>query len=259
VASHPAYVRIADEIRARISDGTYPPGSRLPTISELCGTHGVSEIVIRNAFGLLRTEGLIETRRGGGTIVRARPPVRRIAIERYLAETRPGPEPATSFTRDQRIPWSDYRLRRTYSRERADAELAALFEMAAGTLLLRRRFVFYARGEPQQISVNYLPWELVAGTPVADPAREPWPGGTPAQLAFLGHQVTRVEEAVRSRMPTLDERETLRVAPGVPVLGITRRMLSGDRILEVCREIVIPADRVVLDYSIDLSPQVPSG
>jgi GntR family transcriptional regulator len=29
-------------------------------------------------------------------------------------------------------------------------------------------------------------------------------------------------------------------------------MLSGERVLEVCREIVIPADRVVLDYAIDL-------
>jgi GntR family transcriptional regulator len=259
VAGHPAYIRIADELRGQISDGTYPAGARLPTISELGRVYGVSEIVIRNAFGLLRTEGLIETRRGAGTLVRARPPVRRIAIERYRVETRPGPEPATSFTRDQRIPWSDYRLRRSYSRERADTELAALFLTVAGTVLLRRRFVFYARGEPQQISVNYLPWDLVAGTPVADPAREPWPGGTPAQLAFLGHPATRVEEAVRSRMPTVDERETLRIAAGVPVLGITRRMLSGDQVMEVCREIVIPADRVVLDYSIDLSPQLPSG
>jgi GntR family transcriptional regulator len=257
VASHPAYIRIADELRGQISDGTYPAGARLPTISELSRAYGVSEIVIRSAFGLLRTEGLIETRRGGGTLVRARPPVRRIAIERYRVESRPGPEPATSFTRDQRIPWSEYRLRRTYSRERADAELAALFGKALGTPLLRRRFVFYARGEPQQISVNYLPWDLVAGTPVADPAREPWPGGTPAQLAYLGHPATRVEEAVRSRMPTTDERETLRIAPGVPVLGITRRMLSGELVMEVCREIVIPADRVVLDYSIDLSPLVP--
>jgi GntR family transcriptional regulator len=39
---------------------------------------------------------------------------------------------------------------------------------------------------------------------------------------------------------------------GVPVLGITRRMLARAGVMEVCREIVLPADRVVLDYSIDL-------
>jgi GntR family transcriptional regulator len=53
-------------------------------------------------------------------------------------------------------------------------------------------------------------------------------------------------------MPTPDEIETLQSAAGVPVFAITRRMLSHGRVLEVCRDIVIPADRVILDYSIDL-------
>lgn len=252
MASSPAYARIADELRERIRDGTYPPGGRLPTISELSRHHHVSNIVVRNAFSVLRTEGLIETRRGGGTIVRERPPVRRVAMDRYRVETERGPKPATSFTRDQSIAWHEYHLDRSYTRIRADDDLAPLFGLPRGTWLLRRRFVFWARGEPQQISVNYLPWAVVEGTPVADPAREPWPGGTPAQLASLGYPPTRVEEAVRSRMPTLEEAMTLRMATGTPVLGITRRMLSGKDVLEVCREIVIPADRVVLDYAIDL-------
>lgn len=252
MAGLPGYVRIAELLRDLIRDGTYPPGARLPTISELTRTHGVSEIVVRNAIALLRNEGLIETSRGGGTHVRARPAARRVAMDRYRVETHPGPVPATSFTRDQRIGWREYYLDRSYSRERADEDLAALFELPIETPLLRRHFVFWARGEPQQISVNYLPWSIVADTPVADPDREPWPGGTPAQLAFLGHPATRVEEAVRSRMPTPEEAETLRITPGTPVVTITRRMISTDKVMEVCRDIVIPADRIVLDYAIDL-------
>ncbi|GAB3671772.1 GntR family transcriptional regulator [Actinocorallia lasiicapitis] len=248
----PAYLRIADELRRGIRDGSHPPGGRLPTIAALSSTHNVSEIVVRQAVAVLRGEGLVETRRGGGTVVRVRPPVRRVAMDRYRVETHPLTVPATSFTHDQQITWNDYRLDRVYRRVRADTELAALFELPAGTPLLRRRFVFHARGEPQQISVNYLPWDVVGGTPVADPAREPWPGGTPAQLAYLGHPPTRVEEAVRARMPTPEESETLRMPGGVPVFTITRRMFSGERVLEVCRDIIIPADRIVLDYSIDL-------
>ncbi|HEU5160534.1 MAG TPA: GntR family transcriptional regulator [Streptosporangiaceae bacterium] len=248
----PAYLRIADELREHIRAGGYPPGARLPTMATLSATYGVSAIVVRQAISVLRGEGLVETRRGGGTVVRVRPPVRRVAMDRYKLETSPPATPATSFTHDQRITWQEYRLDKEYARVRADGELASLFELSPGTPLLRRHFVFYARGAPQQISINYLPWDFVAGTPVADPQREPWPGGTPAQLAFLGHPATRVEEAVRSRMPTPEEAETLRLAGGVPVLTITRRMLSGDRVLEVCRDIIIPADRVVLDYAIDL-------
>lgn len=247
----PAYLRIAAELREQIRRGDYPPGSRLPTLARLRQTHGVSEIVVRQAVALLRGEGLVETRRGGGTVVRVRPAVRRIAMSRYRNDA-PAAAPATSFTRDQRIDWNEYRLDADFARVRADPHLASLFELPAGTPLLRRRFVFHSRGEPQQISVSYLPWSLVEGTPVADPAREPWPGGTPAQLAFLGHPVTRVEESVQARMPTPEETETLRIAAGVPVLTVTRRMLSDDRPYEVCRDIVIPADRVTLDYSIDL-------
>ncbi|MCU1469024.1 MAG: transcriptional regulator, GntR family [Glaciihabitans sp.] len=252
--ARPAYLRIAEALRDRIRDGGHPPGSRLPTMAALSQTYGVSDIVVRQAIAVLRGEGLVETRRGGGTVVRVYPAARRVAMDRYRAETSPQPPgaPATSFTRDHRIGWEDYRLDRTYTRVRADAGLAALFELPPRTELLRRRFVFHARGEPQQLSVNFLPWAMVDGTPVADPEREPWPGGTPAQLAFLGHPVTRVEESVRSRMPAPEELEALRIGPGVPVLTITRRMLACDRVLEVCRDIVIPADRVILDYSIDL-------
>jgi GntR family transcriptional regulator len=252
VDGRPAYLRIADELREHIRAGIYPAGARLPTMATLSAAYHVSEIVIRQAIAVLRGEGLVETRRGGGTVVRVRPPVRRVAMDRYKLETRPLVRPATSFTQDQRITWEEYRLDKVYNRVRADTELASLFELGPGTPLLRRHFVFYARDDPQQISINYLPWEVVAGTPVADPEREPWPGGTPAQLAYLGHPATRVEEAVRSRMPTPEEIKTLRLAAGVPVLAITRRMLSGDRVLEVCRDIVIPADRVILDYAIDL-------
>ncbi|MEU8804663.1 GntR family transcriptional regulator [Spirillospora sp. NPDC048819] len=252
VPDRPAYLRIADTLRAGIRDGSLPPGTRLPTIAELCEAHGVSEIVVRQAIALLRGEGLVETRRGGGTLVRLVPPARRVAMDRYRAVTRPMAVPETTFTRDQKITWEEYRLDKEFTRVRADDELGALFELPAGTELLRRRFVFYARGEPQQISVNYLPWDLVGDTPVSDPAREPWPGGTLAQLAYLGHPPTRVEEAVRSRMPTPEEAEALRMTGGVPVLAITRRLLSGAVVMEVCRDIVLPADRVVLDYSIDL-------
>jgi GntR family transcriptional regulator len=251
VQDRPTYVLIADELRQQIQTGTYAPGSRLPTIEELRRAYGVSEIVIRHAVALLRHEGLVDTRRGGGTVVRARPQVRRRAMERYATDARQAREPRTSFTEDHAIGWRDYQLTTRYSRVAADEELAALFGLEPGTPLLRRHFVFFARGEPEQISVNYLPLDLVEGTPVADPAREPWPGGTVAQLASLGYPVTRIEESVSARMPTESESRTLRVAQGVPVFAILRRMISGDRVLEVCRHIVIPADRVVLEYAIN--------
>ena len=254
MTERPAYLRVADELRAGIRDGTYPPGSPLPSLRALAAQHGLSDIVIRAAFAVLRNEGLVTTHARARTVVRDHPPVRRIAAERYQRESRHDPtgQPETSFTADQGIPWEQYHLDKTFREVEATPELAVLFEIEPGTRLLERRFVFHAGGAPQQMSRAYLPLELVSGTPVADPQNEPWPGGTPAQLASLGHPLSRVEESIKARMPTPEEIETLHIAPGVPVFSITRRMISEGRVLEVAADIVIPADRAILDYAIDL-------
>src|SRR5205807_8501834 len=118
---------------------------------------------------------------------------------------------------------------------------------------------FYDQDEPQQMSLTYMPLDLVSGTPIAHPANEPWPGGTPAQLASLGRPLTRVEESVKARMPTPEEAETLRIAPGVPVFSITRRMISDAQVLEVAADIVIPADQAIPDYAIDLYLRLPDA
>ena len=252
------YERIADALQKQIFDGTYPPGTRLPTIADLKEKYEVSAIVIRQAVARLKTQGLVETNRRAGTVVRERPPLRRVAMERYRGETSVGAVPvepgqrSTSFTQDHKIAWSEYRLDTDFTRVLADEELAEWFDLPVGTELLRRHFVFYARNEPQQISINYMPWQIVGGTPVADPQREPWPGGTPAQCAFLGKPITRVQEAVSSRMPTPEETHTLKMPPGVPVITISRKMMSDTTVMEVCKDIILPADRVVLDYSMDL-------
>jgi GntR family transcriptional regulator len=104
------------------------------------------------------------------------------------------------------------------------------------------------------MSNSYLLFRLVGGTPIADPANEPWPGGNIAQLATLGVIISCVEESVAARMPSPYEAATLHIPTGVPVLTIARRMLAGpdrDSVVEVAN-IVIPADRIILDYTINL-------
>jgi GntR family transcriptional regulator len=134
----------------------------------------------------------------------------------------------------------------------ASSAIADLFGIEPGTMLLERRFLFRALGVPQQTSVSYYPLDMVAGTPVADPDNEPWPGGNIAQLATLGVRVTAVKERVRARMPMQDEIEALNIPSGVPVLTITRRMFAGERVVEAAVDIVLPADRTELEYTIEL-------
>jgi DNA-binding GntR family transcriptional regulator len=63
------YVRVADQVAARIASGELAPGARLPAERELAVEYGVSYDTIRRASALLRERGLIETVHGRGTFV----------------------------------------------------------------------------------------------------------------------------------------------------------------------------------------------
>ncbi|WP_326654078.1 MULTISPECIES: GntR family transcriptional regulator [unclassified Streptomyces] len=248
--AQPEYLRIAAELRRRISSGEFRPGDQLPTLPALSEQYRVSETTIRNALALLRNEGMIETRARAGTLVRKTPPVHRMAADRYRNKVG---APSTPFTKDQGIGWSEYRLDKRFERVAATAELAALFECEVGERLLARHFIFYDSDQPTQMSTSYVRWSDVDGTPVADPIHEPWPGGTRAQMASLGIRVTRITESFICGMPTEHEAETLRIGSGVPVLRLTRRHIADNgRIVEVAYPIVRRGDSTVVDFVIDL-------
>lgn len=63
------YEEIANIIRERIADGTYPVDSMLPTQSELTKEFGVSRMTIKKAVEILTFEGLIFSKQGNGTKV----------------------------------------------------------------------------------------------------------------------------------------------------------------------------------------------
>lgn len=57
---------IADGLRRDIHEGRFRPGDRLPSEAELTRRHSVSRTVVREAVAQLRSEGLVEARKGAG-------------------------------------------------------------------------------------------------------------------------------------------------------------------------------------------------
>lgn len=70
----PKYQRIADELRARIESGEYPPGSMLPSKAALIGHYHVALNTIDRAVEVLRKQGFAEPVQGVGTFARQPPP-----------------------------------------------------------------------------------------------------------------------------------------------------------------------------------------
>lgn len=66
----PVYCRLANTLRGLIADGTYPPGSKLPSALTISGQFRVSPMTARQAIVLLTEEGLLEPLQGSGTYVK---------------------------------------------------------------------------------------------------------------------------------------------------------------------------------------------
>lgn len=65
----PRYQELADDLRAAIARGDFPEPDVFPTESALCVRYGVSRFTVREALRTLSGEGLIQRRRGSGTVI----------------------------------------------------------------------------------------------------------------------------------------------------------------------------------------------
>jgi DNA-binding FadR family transcriptional regulator len=81
------YRQIAEQLRALMTGGEYPPGSRLPAERDLAQQLGVSRPSVREALIALEVEGWVEVRTGSGVYV----------LERSAHQGGHGTVPATEW------------------------------------------------------------------------------------------------------------------------------------------------------------------
>ncbi|MEV4713285.1 GntR family transcriptional regulator [Micromonospora sp. NPDC049374] len=116
----PRYRAIADELRERIETGAIPMGTLLPPESALAAEFRASRGTIRQAIAVLREELIVATEHGRGTYATPR------AFEGMLGEA------SESETQQRHVA--------------ADPELAALFAVEVGSLLVEQQIVTQTSG-----------------------------------------------------------------------------------------------------------------
>ena len=67
------HLQLARLFRSKIASGAWALGQSIPTVGELQELHGVSRTTVRMAVGALVEEGLLQTRKRGGTKVVGQP------------------------------------------------------------------------------------------------------------------------------------------------------------------------------------------
>ena len=72
--TRPVWRQVAAIVQARITDGTYPAGAKVPSVVELSTEFGVAASTAQKVLAHLKAEGLVRAEVGLGTFVADQPP-----------------------------------------------------------------------------------------------------------------------------------------------------------------------------------------
>ncbi|MFL4948084.1 GntR family transcriptional regulator [Streptomyces sp. MMS24-I31] len=229
----PKYVRLAQTIQRRIEDGTYPPGTRVPSENQLVQAFGMSRPTVVRALELLKRDGWLESRQGFGTIVRGRPEV----VEQQDRRGREALERDESQAPGRLIEVGEVPV---------PARIASALGLPRRAKVLVRRFLVEEGGEAVELVSSYFPAGLVEGTELD--SREVLSGSVREHIeARKKVRFDHVTERVSARLPEAGDAELLGLPDGVPVLSVLviARDASGQA-LQVS-DVLLPADRQELE------------
>lgn len=247
LSDRPVFKQIADHIRDAIERRDLLPGDKIPSETELMKHYSVARMTVRNALQVLQSEGLTVAEHGRGVFVRPRPPVRRLASDRFSRHHRQGGKAA--FIAETEDAGGKPTVDSIQITEEVGPEDACRrLQLAAGTEVVVRSRRYLIDGHPVETAVSYIPAEIARGTRIMEP--NPGPGGIYARLEELGYRLDHFVEEIRSRMPLRDEAKRLKLAPGVPVFHLIRTAYAeSGRPVEVC-DTVMSSDAYVLSYEL---------
>lgn len=227
--AQPAYLKIADELRAGIQSGQWPAGHRLPSELELGAHFGVARMTLRQALDILQLEGLIDRRRGrnGGTFVSGlRPLVELTRIEGFMPQLRARGLSVTSTVLQADL-------------VHASAQVAEALQLSVADPVFQVIRLRLVNLTPMLIENSYFPAHLMPG--------------------MLSEDLDQsLYELIESKWGLRPVRKTEQISPGV-ASGWEQTQLGVGRSIALLRitRIAETVNRVPVEYSEDaLRPDV---
>ncbi|NMB87970.1 MAG: GntR family transcriptional regulator [Chloroflexi bacterium] len=206
----PVYLQLKEAIIHNIQDGTYQPGDKLPSETDLIKTWSVSRITVRNAIKELIRDGLVYSVQGKGTFI----------AEPKITNTLPG---LTSMSHDivrrGMRPGS-----RTIHLEilEADKNVAARLRISPGNLVIHFERITFADDIPVAIAYTYVPVAAVA------PHQESFTRETLDNKSFYEHlkaigvMPARGDQIIAASVADPAQALILDVEPGFPLIDSER-------------------------------------
>lgn len=230
------YYQLYNLLFQEIVNGSYKVGDLIPSETELVRDLGVSRATIRKAMELLVSNGLIERRRGRGSVVVSdRPSSALRRVTSYLKRT---------VSDDAAV------QKRVISAEivPADNEGAAALGVEEGTPLYRLERVRCAGGVPYYCEVICLTEAYVPHAMERDFSKE----SLRSYYSNILHvSWPRADQRVCAQAADVRIAELLRIAPGDPVLKITRISFDSSDVPREYTVSVYRSDFYFLEMSLE--------
>ncbi|MFI6485097.1 GntR family transcriptional regulator [Nonomuraea sp. NPDC050663] len=212
---------VAQSLREAIAAGQYPPGTKIPREAELETMFDTSRTTVRRAVAQLTTEGLVSPVRRGGTTVRIQPERSTVPLDAGVYRDELGYffGRAVQELRAVEPP--------TVQEGLCPPEVAPLLGLDAGDAVIVRSRVMGdpGTGRVRQLATSFLPADLAAGTVLA--AADTGVGGIYDRMENeLGWGRLDWEGIISARAATVEERDLLGLAAGMPVLCVTRTAIA---------------------------------
>lgn len=183
--------QIADQLREAIDRGRFKEGEKLPSEADLVEHYGVSRMTVRNSFSVLQGEGLVHAEHGKGVFVRPRPPVRRLASDRFARRHRE--QGKSAFIVEADAAGSHPQVDSLeVKEEKASQDISTRLGSVRRVLARRRRYLL--DGKPVEFATSYLP----STSPAARKSPNPTPAPAVSTPASKNSAITSTTSRRRS-------------------------------------------------------------
>ena len=245
-SSPPTVEKVVADLRQRALDGEFSDNDgKIPSTRELSEHYGLSRQAIGRAVGLLKTEGVLYSRKGAAVYARLWKPLRFFPqsefkrkppeMDVYMAALRDSDRDGTSrMDKVTAVP--------------AEEPVRSLLGLKEGEYVGVRLRTNMVDGTPVHTDDSYVPLRIVEGSDwmlVENVER-----GTNRVLEELGHELVKAIDVAEPRLTRPDEAERLGLGNGntVPAIEVTSTAYDqDDRPIQVTT-FVLPAFRNVMVY-----------
>ncbi len=237
----PPYLQILQAIRTEIAEGKLRPGEAVPSERKIVSDWGVSRATATKVLAALRSEDLVESIQGVGTVVREQSPAAHSAFDRVMSIRRTG-----------RIYPSNERARIMVAElvEAPESVVAAL-GLEEGARAIRRQRITFRDDSPVSASTSWFSGDLAQTSPKLL-MTERLVEGTPAYIeATTGRKFAAGRNQHSSKSATPADAEDLQVPVGSAVLAGRNWIYdTGGDVVEYGESVSIEGRWTSYDFSI---------